>query len=446
MSHKLPADATIKVLLVDDEVNITKALRRLLMECEQYEVFTADSGAAGVEVLEAETAIGVIISDQRMPGMTGVEFLARARELTPDAVRILLTGYADIEASIAAINQGAVFRYLTKPWKDEELLQVVAEAARNYWLVTENVRLNALVAKQTAELQGWNARLKQRVLDQTSQIRSKSDALAESNLQLRDSFTSTIEALAGLIEMRDRRAPGHSRNVAALVTAMAARLELPPEDQEMYRSAGLLHDIGKIAMSDSLLLKSQKNFDEKERKEYQSHVIRGQAAIDTVPALREIGVLIRHHHERFDGLGFPEKLKGNAIPLGARLIYAADLFERLLVQSPEADALDSALVELAQHWGKALDPALRTAFEAGAKEVYGHLEISNEIVEAKVTPKELQVGMQLRHDLYSGTGVLMLKQGTVFDEAAIAAVSRCLMIDPFERKISVLIDRSTLES
>ncbi|MCK4622774.1 MAG: response regulator [Desulfuromonadales bacterium] len=444
MNQAAMPEESIKILLVDDEVNITKALRRLLMEDERYDIYIAHSGPEGLAQIVAEPGIGVIISDQRMPEMTGVEFLQQAREMTPDAVRILLTGYADIEASIAAINQGAVFRYLTKPWQDDELLQVVAGAARGFWLVAENKRLNALVAKQNKELQDWNSRLKQRVLDQTSQIRAKSDALAISHQQLRGSFNETIEAFAGLIEMRDRRAPGHSRNVAELVTAMAVKLNIPKEERDKYRSAGLLHDIGKIGMSDSLIVKSVKNLEEKELKEYQSHVVRGQAAIDMVPALRDIGVLIRHHHERFDGRGFPEKLKADAIPFGARLICAADMFERLLLQYPEADALDSAIDELAQQWGKALDPALRSPLEEGAHEVYSHLDISAEIFEIKVSPKELEVGMQLRYDLHSGTGVLMLKQGTIFDEAAIEAVRRCLMVDPFEREISVLIDRSKL--
>lgn len=444
MSDEIPADATIKILLVDDEVNITKALRRLLMQSDRYDVYTADSGAAGIEQIKENADIGVIISDQRMPEMTGVEFLAQARELVPDAVRILLTGYADIEASIGAINQGAVFRYLTKPWQDDELLQVVAEAARGYWLISENKRLNELVSKQNKELQDWNVRLKQRVLEQTSQIRTKSDALAESNQQLRGSFNETIESLAGLIQMRDRRAPGHSRNVAELVSAMAAKLDLPREEQDRYRSAGLLHDIGKIGMSDSLIIKSVSSLEAKELKEYQSHVIRGQAAIDMVPALRDIGALIRHHHERFDGRGFPEQLKRDAIPLGARLICAADMFERMLIQYPEADALDAAIDELSKQWGKALDPALRIPLEEGAREVYSHLDISAEVLEKKVSPKELEIGMQLRHDLYSGTGVLLLKQGTVFDEVAIEAVKRCFMIDPFEREIFVLIDRSSL--
>jgi len=142
-----------KILLVDDEPNITKALRRLLMQVDQYDILTAESGAEALDLLKENSDIGVIISDQRMPHMTGVEFLCTARELTPDAVRILLTGYADIQASIGAINQGAVFRYLTKPWDDDDLLQVVSEAVRNFQLIAENERLNKLVAKQNAELQ-----------------------------------------------------------------------------------------------------------------------------------------------------------------------------------------------------------------------------------------------------------------------------------------------------
>lgn len=439
MLSEIPADVTFKILLVDDEVNITKALRRLLSDFDHYDVHIANSGADAIEILKDEPDIGIIVSDQRMPEMTGVEFLTHARQLAPDAIRILLTGYADIEASIGAINEGAVFRYLTKPWKDDELLLVVEEAVRRYWLVTENQRLNALVAKQKTELEEWNTRLKQRVLDQTSQIRAKGDALAESHHQLRGSFAETIAALAGLIEMRDRRAPGHSRNVAELVSAMASKLGIGQEAKEKIHSAGLLHDIGKIAMSDELLLKAAEKLSGKELKEYQSHVVRGQAAIDMVPALRDIGIMIRQHHEHFDGSGFPDKLKGEAISIGARLICAADLFERQLMKFPAGEAFDAAMEALAEKWGSVLDPSLKECFEEGARDVYSHLEISAEVSEMKVSPKELAVGMQLQGDLHSGTGVLLLKKGTVFDEAAIAAVSRCFLIDPFEREISVLI-------
>jgi len=442
MSDQETPASEVKILLVDDEVNITKSLRRLLMDVDQYDIHIANSGQEALDLLADETDIGVIISDQRMPEMTGVEFLQQARVLVPDAVRILLTGYADIEASIAAINDGAVFRYLTKPWEDDRLLQSIAEAARNYLLVAENKHLNVMVLKQKEELQQWNQRLKQRVLDQTAQIRQKNEHLANSNLQLQNSFAETIETLTGLLEMRDRRAPGHSRNVAELVTAIAENLERPEAEKRLLRSAGLLHDIGKIGMPDTLLSKSIKELDVNELQIYKDHVIRGQAAIDMIPALREIGVMIRHHHERYDGLGFPDQLKGEDIPFGARVICAADMFERKLIQFSVSDALPSALKALETEWGKSLDPKLRIALDQGAKEVYRNLNISIEVLEVKIRPGDLEVGMQLKNNLHTGTGVLLLKKGTIFDELKIKAVQRSSMIDPFNRDIDVLIKRT----
>jgi len=432
---------SIKILLVDDEVNITKSLRRLLSQVEEYEVLIGNSGDEGLVLIRENHDIGVIISDQRMPQMTGVEFLGEARQLVPDAIRILLTGYADIEASIAAINQGAVFRYLSKPWQDDELLSTIAEAAEHYHLISENKRLNALVAKQNAELQDWNSRLKQRVLDQTSQIRAKSDSLAEKNQQLRSSFGETIEALSGLIGMRNRKAPAHSRNTAELVAAMATAMGLSADDIRNYRSAALLHDIGKIGMADELLSQTMDQLDEAGLIEYQRHVVRGQTAIDPVLELRELGLLIRHHHENYDGSGFPDGLAKDEIPLGARLIAVADSFEHRLHRFAESEALSKALQTMKQEWGPRLDPNLKKPLSIAAEQVFSQLEFSAAVVKAMVGPNEITIGMQLMQDLYSGTDVLLLKKGTVFDAAGIESIKRCFMIDPFEAKIAVLVER-----
>ncbi|MBD1401231.1 HD domain-containing phosphohydrolase [Pelovirga terrestris] len=430
----------IKILLVDDEPNITKALRRLFMQVDQYDILTAASGADGLQILENNLDIGVVISDQRMPQMTGVEFLAQARKLTPDAVRILLTGYADIEASINAINKGAVFRYLTKPWNDQDLLEVVAEAVRSFQLIAENERLNKLVAKQNLALQQWNSRLKQRVLDQTAHIRAKGDALAESHQQLRSSFRETIEALSNLIEIRDRRTSGHSHNVTKLATAMAAELQLDDSETEKVRSAALLHDIGKIGLPEHLLGVPPLQMTEKDLGEYRLHPIRGQAAIDMVPALRDVGVIIRHHHEHVDGSGFPDELRGRRIPFGSRIICVADTFERALVHYPERTALESALREISPLWGKKLDTDLRIILETAAPIVFNHLDISAEVAKLQVKPRDLKAGMQLLRDLYSGTGVMLLNKGTIFDETAIALVKRRYQIDPFDMDIPVLVE------
>jgi DNA-binding NtrC family response regulator len=139
--------AAVRVLFVDDEKNILNAVKRLFMD-EPFEVLTADSGAAGLDVLKQNPDIGVIVSDQRMPGMSGAEFLEQSRPVSPEAVRIVLTGYADITAAVDAINKGGAWKYLSKPWKDDHLIEVVREAAENFSLRRENRRLTEIVNRQ----------------------------------------------------------------------------------------------------------------------------------------------------------------------------------------------------------------------------------------------------------------------------------------------------------
>ena len=159
----------VQVLCVDDEENILRSLRRLFID-EEFEIITALSGQEGLEVLATTQNVGVIVSDQRMPGMLGSEFLHACRTAAPDAVRILLTGYSDLTSTIDAINKGGLSRYLGKPWNDEELLMVVRDAVKQYALILENRRLNTIVQQQNEELQEWNRNLKARVLKQTKSL------------------------------------------------------------------------------------------------------------------------------------------------------------------------------------------------------------------------------------------------------------------------------------
>lgn len=306
-------------------------------------------------------------------------------------------------------------------------------------LIAENERLNKLVAKQNAELQEWNTRLKQRVLAQTAQIRAKSDAVAQSHQLLRHSFRETIEALSGLIEIRDRRTSGHSRNVTKLVAAMTAELQLNEEETETICSAAMLHDIGKIGLPEHLLGVPQVQMTDEDLAAYRLHPIRGQAAIDMVPALREVGEIIRHHHEHMDGSGFPDELRGRRIPPGSRIICVADTFERALLHYPERIALESALLDLSPLWGKILDPKLQKVLETVASTVFSHLDMSAEVIQLNVKPKDLKPGMQLLRDLYSGSGIMLLNKGAIFDETAITLVRRRYQIDPFDKDIPVQI-------
>ena len=157
--------ATDTLLIVDDEANILSALTRLFRR-DGYQLFRAESGSAALEIL-AEHEMGVIISDQRMPDMTGVQFLSAARERWPDTMRIILSGYTELSSVTDSVNQGAIHKFLTKPWDDDVLRETVREAFQLYRVTRENIRLNAALKEANEALTGWNRELEQRVADKT---------------------------------------------------------------------------------------------------------------------------------------------------------------------------------------------------------------------------------------------------------------------------------------
>jgi len=164
----------VRVLFVDDEENILRSIKRLFME-ESYEILTANSGEEALKLLKDHQNIGLIVSDQRMPGMQGVDLLKQACDISPDTLRIMLTGYTDVNAAIEAINKGGAFQYIMKPWKDDELIQIVRDAVYRYSLTQENKRLAEIVRKQNEELKQWNDQLQYRVQQQTIEIRESEE-------------------------------------------------------------------------------------------------------------------------------------------------------------------------------------------------------------------------------------------------------------------------------
>ena len=211
----------VRVLFVDDEENIVRSLRRLFVD-EDFEILTATSGAAGLEIINGHDDIGVIMSDQRMPGLSGVEFLEQSRKLAPEAVRIVLTGYADIEAAMGAINRGGAYRYLSKPWVDEDLVQNIREAVKLFSLRRENRKLNRIVQEQNKTLKEWNSRLKTKVLEQTHDIIERNETLDRLNKQLKNSLHNSIASFSNLMELRDKSSGSHAQYVAELSGRIAA--------------------------------------------------------------------------------------------------------------------------------------------------------------------------------------------------------------------------------
>jgi len=421
-----------RILFVDDEENVLRSLKRLFMS-EDYTVLTALSGPDGLAVLK-EVEVPVIVSDQRMPIMTGAEFLEKSRELSPDSVRIILTGYADVEAAIGAINRGGAYRYVSKPWNDNELLLVIKDAFDKYRLVKENKYLTELTIQQNGELKKWSTELEFYVQQHTIELTNQNKELKKLNAKLKNNVSEVLGSLSGLIELRNRSMRNHSNNVALLSKSIAEEIGLTSPETETIAVGAQLHDIGKIGAPDIILIKNIDELSSDEMAEYVKHPIRGQAAIDGIEDFRGPGILVRHHHEWYNGKGFPDGLKGENIPIGARIVSIADRLDRIL--QGEMRSIDTALIQIKSMLASQFDAALYAPLEKAARKLFSSI-IRNDIVEIELNTKDLFPGMILSRDVSTGTGLLLLRKGTVLNEKNIETLKRAVYLDPSKRGIFV---------
>lgn len=411
-----------RVLLVDDEENILRSLSRLLMggDCE---VLTAPSGEEGLRALE-KAEVSVIVSDQRMPGMSGAEFLERSKEKAPDAVRIILTGYADISSAIGAINRGGAYKYISKPWNNQDFLLAIRDAAERYRLVKENQYL-------TAELKKWSSELELYVQQQTIDLSRQNKDLVALNEKLSRNMKGFITSFSNLLEIRDRGTHSHSNNVAFISSLIARKIKLGEKEAETVSVAAQLHDIGKIGMRHEALSKEAGELSAGELEEYKKHPVIGQAALAGFEELQAAGLLIRHHHEKWDGSGFPDGLHREKIPLGSRIIAIADRLDRIArINAARRRGPEEIFRELSRHIDTSLDRGLfDCAREALSGEDAGFLLGLNED-EFEMDTTALLPGMVLSRDVTSGTGLLLLSKGHVLTDKSIETLKHILHVDP----------------
>lgn len=343
------------VLCVDDEPNILASLRRALRGTG-HRVLTAGGGAEALALCERES-IGLVLSDMRMPVMDGAQLLQRVREGWPAVTRLLLTGHADIGATIAAINQGRIHRYIAKPWSDDEIRLVVREAFERHVLAADRRRLELLTQRQNEMLQAFNARLETTVALRTAE-------LAQANERLTKNYLTAIKSFSNFIELRDRPLVGHSRAVADLTRRLAQAMGLDEVESGDAFIAGLLHDIGHIGLPDCVTARPVARLEHDELALYRMHPLLGEQALAGWDDMRGVAALIRAHHERYDGRGFPDGLKGGAIPLGARILTMADTYVDLQSShlSPGALSPGDARRAIARGRGTQFDPKVVDAF------------------------------------------------------------------------------------
>ena len=317
-----------KIMIVDDEPANLRLLERLFRR--DYKVISASSGEEALKLLNQHD-IALLITDQRMPTMTGIELLKRTVSLRPHMVRIILTGYTDVSALVEAINCGHVYKYVAKPWDNQELRLTVERALEHYE-----------TNRSRHELEQANNRL---------------------SIRLHDMTRGMVRAIADALEAKDGFVYGHARRVSGYASAIARRMDLSAEAVEQISLAAFLHDIGKIGTPDSLLFKPTA-FTEEEHNLVKLHSERGARILSGVPEMADVADTIRYHHENYDGSGYPEGLCSEQIPLASRIIRVADAYDAMTSPRPFRKAYehDAALDELMLDASKKFDPMVVRAF------------------------------------------------------------------------------------
>jgi response regulator RpfG family c-di-GMP phosphodiesterase len=344
------------LLFVDDEVNILKALKRLFRN-EPVHVYTAQSATEALTLLDRES-IEIVVSDQRMPGLSGAELLAKVRERKPEILRMMLTGYTNMDVAVEAINRGEVYRLITKPWNDNELRLTIRQGLQTVRMQQEIERLNRITIEQNRTLQEMNRTLETKVLDRTKEVQEK-------HRELRLAYVSTVRALAEAIDAKDTYTRGHSERVAIYSTRIAEELSCDKLFIERIYLGGLLHDVGKIGVPDAIISKPGRLTPE-EYGQMKRHPAIGARILEPVSFLSDLVPCVRHHHEWYDGSsrGYPDRLKADQIPFLSRIILVADTVEAMTADRPYrvALSLDAVVKEIEDFSGTQFDPVCAQAF------------------------------------------------------------------------------------
>ncbi|MDH5546734.1 MAG: response regulator [Gammaproteobacteria bacterium] len=428
------------ILFVDDEKNILSSLKRLFRG-SGYQVYTAESGADGLKIIEQHN-IDLVISDMRMPKMDGAEFLAKVKEYNSEIVRILLTGYADMESTVDAINKGEIFKYVNKPWVDSDLLLSVKIGLERKRMKAEQDRLRKLTQRQNKELKSFNERLEKKVKERTLDLKKAMKKLEAANVVLKGSFMSSVQMFSSLLELRGgKRMIGHSRKVAEHAREIALAMGMDQEEAQTILFAGLLHDIGEIVLPDSLLNRPTQAMNTDEKREFAKHVVTGQGALMNLATFEEVGTIVRSHHELYDGSGYPDGLKGDEIPVGARIICLVSDYYALQEGGMMSHRLPASEAREYIHRNKIkrYDPKVVTIFMAPYQDQTKTVQTGSN--EMDVPTDKLKPGMLLAKDLLSPEGMLLIPNGTKLDNPLIDRIRNFEKSINRSMKVCILLEK-----
>ena len=406
------------VLLVDDEESILNSLRRLLRG-QPYDVKLATSGEQALAQM-AEGPVDLEMRDARMPGMDGATLLAQINQHHPSTVRILLTGYADPSAIIKAVNDGQIHRYISKPWNDEEMLLTLRQSLEHQHSERERVRLEQLTRDQNEQLKALNATLEKRVEARTSELQQTADMLDLAYDELKRSYVTGTEVFSLLANLRLPKQKQTNRQLIELIRVYCKAQALDEASARDLTMAAALYNIGKLSWSDGMMAVPSELLHSNDRERYRAYPAQSESLLMTLEPMKDAARLIRHHQERWDGTGFPDHLKGETIPVGARLLKLAVDFIELqkgLILERQMNS-DEALLYLRKYAGRLYDPALLEDFVQVCASFHSDLTLVDPEVQV-CTTRDLAPGMVLARNLNADNGMLLLNAGKVLSAALV---------------------------
>jgi putative nucleotidyltransferase with HDIG domain len=333
----MPAE---RILVVDDEDPIREVVSSMLTSAN-YICSQASSGKEALAMLDSGENFELMLSDLMMAGMDGIALLEATKERFPDMPVVMVTAVHDVSVALNSIRNGA-YDYLLKPFEREQLLATVRRALENRRLKIENrayqTNLEALVTART-------------------------ELLRQTLKELEESYDITLAALGDALDLKDRETEGHSKRVTAFTMAIARAMGLSGDQVRVIARGAFLHDIGKMAIPDAILNKPGK-LDSQETEIMREHPYRGYQIVKKIPFLTEAAEIVYAHQEKFDGTGYPRRLKGDEIPLGARIFAIADTLDAMTSDRPyrAAQPVAAARQEVKAWSGRQFDPQVVEVF------------------------------------------------------------------------------------
>ena len=412
----------IPILVVDDEPEVLSVLRETLERAGYEAVGFADSTLALEEIKKRK--FSVIISDQRMPKLSGLELLGHARQIQPNATRILITAVLHLDTVIEAINKGEIFRFVVKPWLREEFLATVKNGVQRHELICHNEQLQAATQSMNEQLVDLNRSLEQ----QAKLVAQKNQQMGELNTALERNLVQSMELCVHTMQTFYPTLGNQARRVFQLCKAISQVLQLNSVDARALESSALLYDIGLVGVPRQIIKRWQEDPDSlnaAEKAMIEQHPILGQELAEFGNKLDQVGEIIRAHHECFDGSGYPNQLFAENIPWLARLLAVAVAYASY--RSTDADAIE----KLRAGSGSAFDPEAVQVF------LRAHTVAVIPRRERQVGLTDLRPGMVLAKGVHTYNGLLLVSEGQKLNATFIEKVLNHNRIQPITEALVV---------